>query len=197
MIMGASSSQVPAVSPQPAALPDADGLDRRARFRALFDSEFSYVWLSLRRLGVHERELEDLAQEVFVRVYRRLDDYDPSLPIRPWLFAFAVRCASDWKRLARNRLELMSTEAESESPDRRADEQLALEEDLALLLRALENMNIDRRAVLILYELDQVRMKEVAASLGIPLQTGYSRLRVAREELTAALKRLRAQESEP
>jgi RNA polymerase sigma-70 factor (ECF subfamily) len=175
------------------ALPEADDAARRAGFRELFEREFSYVWLSLRRLGVHDRDLEDVAQEVFVRVYRRLDAYEPSLPLRPWLFAFAVRCASDWKRLARNRLEVLGTPtADAESRDPRADDQLACEQDLELLLRAIEHMDIDRRAVVILYELDQVPMKEVAASLGIPLPTAYSRLRVAREELTCALGRFHA-----
>jgi RNA polymerase sigma-70 factor, ECF subfamily len=175
------------------ALPDAEDAARRACFRELFEREFSYVWLSLRRLGVHDRDLEDVAQEVFVRVYRRLDAYDRSLPIRPWLFAFAVRCASDWKRLARNRLELLGTPtADAESLDPRADDQLVRGQDLELLLRVIEHMDIDRRAVVILYELDQVPMKEVAASLGIPLQTAYSRLRVAREELTFAVERLQA-----
>jgi RNA polymerase sigma-70 factor, ECF subfamily len=174
-----------------------EAAERRARFRTVFEREFDYVWLSLRRLGVHERDLEDVAQEVFVHLYRRLDDYDESRPMRPWLFAFAFRCASDWRRLARHRVELLGDPAEPASPAAPADEAMARGQDLALLLRALEGVDIDRRAVLILYELDEVPMKEIAASLGIPLFTAYSRLRVARAELTTALARLRAQEGAP
>jgi RNA polymerase sigma-70 factor, ECF subfamily len=74
---------------------------------------------------------------------------------------------------------------------------MAREEDLALLVRALEHVDLDRRAVLVLYELDGVPMKEIAASLGIPVHTGYSRLRTAREELAISLRRLRKREGEP
>jgi RNA polymerase sigma-70 factor (ECF subfamily) len=174
-----------------------DVAERRERFRAVFEREFDYVWASLRRLGVHDRDLEDVAQEVFVQLYRRLDHYDESLPMRPWLFAFAFRCASDWRRLARHRVELLGNPVEPASPAPPADESIAREEDLALLLRALDCIAIERRAVLILHEIDEVPMKEIAASLGIPLFTAYSRLRVAREELTTALARLRAQEDQP
>lgn len=61
----------------------------------MFEAEFEYVWRSLRRLGVDVRDLEDVSQEVFVRVFRRFDSYQPTRPARPWLFAFAFRCASD------------------------------------------------------------------------------------------------------
>jgi RNA polymerase sigma-70 factor, ECF subfamily len=175
----------------------ADVAERRVRFRKVFEREFDYVWLSLRRLGVDERDLEDVAQDVFVQLYGRLDEYDASRPMRPWLFGFAFRCASDWRRLARHRIKLVGEVVEVVSTARPADESLALEEDLRLLLRALERVRLERRAVLILYELDEIPMKEIAASLGIPLFTAYSRLRVAREELTSAIARLRAQEGKP
>src|SRR5579862_3687219 len=95
----------------PAMLRAAD--EPKAGFRAVFEREFDYVWASLRRLGVHDRDLEDVAQDVFVQVHKRLPNYDPSRPIRPWLFAFAVRCASDWRRLARHRVEVLGAEGET------------------------------------------------------------------------------------
>jgi RNA polymerase sigma-70 factor (ECF subfamily) len=176
--------------------PRVSGQDapRHARFRAVFQREFNYVWASLRRLGVHDRDAEDVAQDVFVHVYRRLDDYDPTRPLRPWLFAFAFRCASDWRRLARHRVE------GHDDLDRRpgqalpADAVVERAQDHALVLRGLEQVDLERRGVFILFELDQVPMKDVADSLGIPLFTAYSRLRVAREEFTAAVRRIRAQE---
>src|SRR5262245_46253676 len=71
-----------------AALGAEDPGERHTRLRAIFERDFDYVWNALRRLGVHARDREDLAQEVFVHVYRRLGDYDASRPSRPWLFAF-------------------------------------------------------------------------------------------------------------
>ena len=182
---------------RPLRTPDDEG--RSARFRAVFESNFDYVWLSLRRLGVHERDLEDVAQDLFVRVHGRFDDYDPSRPIRPWLFAFAVRCASDWRRLARHRVEVLGAPSQGEpacgSPG--AEAGMAHAEEVALVHQALEQVALERRAVVILYELDEVPMKEIAAALGIPLFTAYSRLRVGREELTAAIRRLQSERGAP
>ena len=172
----------------------ADDAERRERFRRLFDREFDYVWTSLRRLGVHEGDAADVAQEVFVAVHRKLDEYDPQRPARPWLFAFAFRCASDWRRLARHRVEILGPHPSTPAASPDAEELLGRAQDVDLVMRALEHVEIDRRAVFILYELDECPMKEVARLLGIPLFTAYSRLRVAREEFTEAVRRLHREE---
>jgi len=176
-------------TPQPADRA-ADDLERRTRFRTVFECEFDYVWTSLRRLGVHPRDLEDVAQDVFVHVHRKLDAYDPSRPIRPWLFAFAARSAADWRRLARHRVELLGIEREATASAPPADVEIERRQDADLVARALECLDAERRAVFILHELDEFPMKEIAESLGVPLFTGYSRLRVAREEFTTAARRL-------
>jgi RNA polymerase sigma-70 factor (ECF subfamily) len=165
--------------------------ERDARFREVFAREFDYVWTSLRRLGVHDRELEDVAQEVFVQVHRRFDAYDPARPLRPWLFAFAFRCASDWRRLARHRVEVLGEHPEPPASKPDALDLLGRAEDVDLVMRALEEVELERRAVFILYELDESPMKEIAELLGIPLFTAYSRLRLARDEFTGAVRRLR------
>jgi RNA polymerase sigma-70 factor (ECF subfamily) len=186
---------LPVDTPGPRDVP-GEGADRHARFRAVFHREFAYVWTSLRRLGVHARDVEDVAQDVFVRVHRRFDDYDPQRPVRPWLFAFAVRCASDWRKLARHRVEV------ADDPDRRpaqglaADEAMAHAQDRALIVHALEQVDVDRRPVFILFELDGVPMKDIAELLGIPLFTAYSRLRTARREFTAAARRIQRERGE-
>jgi len=156
MTIRSGSSRYPAMVPLEAADRPADQATRKERLRALFEQEFDYVWASLRRLGVHARELEDVAQEVLVQLYRRLDDYDPARPIRPWLFGCATRCASDWRRLARHRVEVLGTdddEAAHGAPG--ADELLGRARDHALVLRALAEIDPDRRAVFILHELDE------------------------------------------
>ena len=161
-----------------------------ARFEAIFEAELPYVWTSLRRLGVHTRDLEDVVHEVFLRAYENLSRYDTTRPIRPWLFAFAFRFASDYRRLARHRTELYGDDepGAGQAPD--AEHALVQRERAELLALALEAIDIERRAVFILHELDELPMPAVAETLGIPLNTGYSRVRVAREEFTAALRRL-------
>jgi RNA polymerase sigma-70 factor (ECF subfamily) len=161
-----------------------------ARFEAIFEAELPYVWTSLRRLGVHARDLEDVAHEVFLRAYANLSRYDTTRPVRPWLFAFAFRFASDYRRLARHRTELYGDDepGRAQTPD--AEQALVPRERAELVAMALESIDIERRAVIILHDLDEQPMPAVVESLGIPLNTGYSRLRVAREELATALRRL-------
>lgn len=158
-------------------------------FAALFGAHFKYVWASLRRLGVRPADLEDITHEVFLAVHRHLAAYDPARPARPWLFAFCLRVASDYRKSARIRHE---TNATVEAPDPRplADAHIEAMEARELLREALDGIDLERRAVFIMYEIDEVPMNEIAASLEIPLHTAYSRLRVAREELAQRVKRL-------
>jgi RNA polymerase sigma-70 factor (ECF subfamily) len=163
----------------------------RPDFRGLFEEHFGYVWNSLRHFGVHANDLEDLAHEVFLRVHERFDEYDPSRPLRPWLCAFAYRVASAHRRLARHRVEVVGAQLDPVDSGAGADEALAHREDRALALTALDSIDIERRAVFVLHELDGVSIPEVASALEIPTSTAYSRLRLARQEFNAAVKRLR------
>jgi RNA polymerase sigma-70 factor (ECF subfamily) len=188
MAMLIPSPQVGSSASPPSA--DEPAAERVRRFRALFDAEFAYVWTSLRRLGVAARDLEDVTHEVLLEVYQQLDRYDPARPLRPWLFAFAFRFASDYRRLARHRVEVLDDTVEAVSLGAPADEEVATREARVLIARALEAIPLDRRAVFVLYELEECAMSEIAQSLDIPLHTAYSRLRVAREEFQARLERL-------
>lgn len=173
--------------------PDAPRAEKAVDLRALFTMHAPYVWNSLRRLGVPPPDLEDLTHDVFLQVQRHLGDYDTSRPVRPWLFAFALRIASQDRRRAYRRRETASDEVARRAVDPAAlpDARLAAEQDRQLVLAALDAIDLDRRAVFVLHEIDGVPMDEIAASLGIPVNTGYSRLRVARAEFATAVKRLR------
>ncbi len=161
-----------------------------APFRAIFDEHFAYVFGALRRLGVPEGEAEDLTHEVFLNVLRKLDDYDPGRPLKPWLFGFVYRVAAHARRRAHRRPEPQADVDRTADPSPRADELLEAHQARELLLRALDELPIERRAVLVLHEWDGESIPEVARALGIPVNTAYSRLRVGREELASAVKRL-------
>jgi RNA polymerase sigma-70 factor (ECF subfamily) len=163
----------------------------RSDFGTVFQEHFNYVWNSLRHFGVHRNDLEDLTHEVFLRVHERFDECDQSRPLRPWLFAFAFRVAAGHRRLARHRVELMGVRIDAAVDDAAADEVLVRGEDRELALRALEAIELERRAVFILHEIDGVPIPEVAQALKIPTPTAYSRLRLARQECNAAVRRLR------
>jgi RNA polymerase sigma-70 factor (ECF subfamily) len=168
----------------------ADSAPRAPPFRAMFDAHFTYVWASLRRLGVADRDREDQANEVFFRVHQRLADFDPRRPVRPWLFAFAVRVASEYRKLARHRVELVEEPEAFAATGPLPDATAMHQQKRDLVVAALAELELDKRAVLILHELDETPIPEVATALGIPLGTAYSRLRAARAEFAAAARRI-------
>lgn len=185
----ADTDQAPSVDPGLDSRTD----DRLERFRVLFDAHYDYVWTSLRRFGVPERDREDLANELFVRVYERMDTLDPGRSPKPWLCAFAVRMASEYRRLARHRVERVAdTDRVFDGVDAAVLPEQAIEdgERRQLVLTALQSIDLDKRAVLVLHELDEIPIPEVARALGIPEGTAYSRLRAGRTELSAELRRL-------
>lgn len=161
--------------------------DLGALFRHVFETEYEYVWRSLRRLGVPTQDVEDLAHEVFVRVHRALERYDRERPLRPWLFAFAFHVASEHRRIRSNVYERPHGEIEhvqggqDPTPARDARE---------LVLRALDALSETTRPVFVMYEIDGFSMKEIADSLEVPLHTAYSRLRLAREAFVACVRQL-------
>lgn len=160
-------------------------------FRTLFELESPYVLRTLRRLGVTDRDVEDMAHEVFLAVHRELGKYDRARPIRPWLFAFCFRIASHHRR--KTRRETVQDVADvAIDPGDGADTLLDRERKRRLVLVALDELELDRRAVFVLHELDGLTCNAIAESLEIPLGTVYSRLRLAREDFTAKMHRLRA-----
>lgn len=160
-------------------------------FRALYESHIDFVWRNLRRLGVSDADADDKAQEVFVVAHRRLAEFeDRGFGARAWLFQIALRVASDARRHRRRHPEDadggVAMARESIAPDQAAS--VALREDLTRLDRALGRIEVGRRAVLVLHEIEELTAPEIASSLGISVNTVYSRLRVARAELELALR---------
>lgn len=154
-----------------------------------------YVTSTLRRLGVREAEVLDQAQEVFLVVHARLADYDPTRPLKPWLFGIAYHHACRFRALARHRRELLDDGAGADvaaDPGAGPDAALEASRRRALVLEALEGVEMSRRAVFLLMDLDGERAPEVSLALGLPLNTVYSRLRLARADFAAAVKRIEA-----
>ena len=160
-------------------------------FESIFEAHFSYVWRTLGRLGVGEADREDLANEVFFQMHRRLGGIDLDRPLRPWIFAFAFRIASTHRRLARHRFERVGDVPDAPDSAPRADEALERREAQEVVDRALEGLELEQRAVFVLHEIDGCAVPEIATALGIPLNTAYSRLRLARAHFTACVRRIK------
>ena len=163
-----------------------------ARYAKLYREEMPYVWNFLRRLGVKtDGDIEDLTQEVFIRAFQGWNKFDASRPLRPWLLGIAFRVASDFLRLARHRVEQSGDAAEASHGARSPEDLVAAAQDRALVERAIQSLPMERRSVLVLHDLQGCAAPEIAEALEIPLNTVYSRLRVARGEVATAIKAVR------
>jgi RNA polymerase sigma-70 factor, ECF subfamily len=162
-----------------------------SEFRRLFEAEFGYVCRSLRRLGVREADVLDVAQELFVTVHRHLGEYDEARPLRPWLFSFSLRFAANYRRLTRNRVAHVDVEnAHSAAADSNAEAR-------DLVLRALSELDFERRTTLVMHDLEGFPVPEIAEQTSVPLNTVYSRLRLARADFRAAVERLQPKKGLP
>lgn len=185
--------------PSSGAAPCADA--PRERFTALYHQHFDYVWNIARRLGVPPQHLADVTHDVFVTVFRKLDEYDPARPAKPWLLAITFRVTRNHQRLAGYRNELLTKDGESTvdsvDPQPTADERLGAAQERALVRDALDALDDDRRAVLVLHDIEERPAAEIAAMCEIPVKTVYSRLHSARELFTAAVRRIRLRRGPP
>ena len=150
--------------------------------------ELDYLMRTLRRLGVASEDLEDVAHDVFLALRGAWQEYDPARPFRPYLFGIAFRVAASHRRRHWREVSYAVVEAQDEALE--PDRVLEAHQARAIVLAALQRIPLARRVVLILHDLDEIPMREVAKTLGIPLFTGYSRLRKARRELEASVRRV-------
>lgn len=159
----------------------------------VFREHAAFAWRVLRRLGVAESDIDDVCQEVFVTVHRKLPSFQGRSSVRTWLYGVCVRVASSHRKRARARREVASDALPEHATDAGQEETLALRQARATLDRILDQLDDDKRAVFVLYEIEELTMADVALAMECPLQTAYSRLHAARREVEAALARLHAQ----
>jgi RNA polymerase sigma-70 factor (ECF subfamily) len=161
-----------------------------ADFHGLYRECCGYVYNTLVRLGA-AGEAEDLSHEVFLAAFRRWSSYDRSRPPQPWLFGIAYRVASDFRRRAQSRREVLQDPPACEYEDERAggEAQLIEKQRRQTVLDALDELSLEQRAVLVMCDIEGHSAPEASDALQVPLNTTYSRLRVARQEFAAAIRR--------
>lgn len=163
--------------------PPGSGLEG---FDELYEREFPYLWRLLGRLGVRQADLADAVHDAFVVVHRRWGELDPARPVRPWLFGIARRVAAAARR--------RRTESSSDGVAEAAAPAGPGHAERDLLWRALAQLDDERREVVVLHDLEGYTGAEIAELLATPVNTVHSRLRLARADLVAAVRRLRAGE---
>jgi RNA polymerase sigma-70 factor (ECF subfamily) len=164
-------------------------------FDDVYRDHFAFVWRSARRLGVRDASLDDVVQEVFVIVHRRLGDFEARSTLRTWLFGITLRVARDHRRSAVRKSPEGSVDPDTlhaSSPG--PGESIEKAEAVRLLHAILDEMDDDRREILVMAELEQMSMPDIAGTLGINVNTAYARLRAARLAFESALARHRARD---
>jgi RNA polymerase sigma-70 factor, ECF subfamily len=163
-------------------------------FAEVFEQYAPYILRVMRHWGVAPADLNDQCQEVFVAVFHGLQRYEGRSSLRTWIYGIAVRVASNYRRRAYVRRERVVAAVPEQTMASGPHEATEENRQRAELKQLLDTLDADKREVFVLYELEELSMKEVAELCGCPLQTAYSRLRAARQLL---LEQYRAREQSP
>ena len=156
--------------------------ERDARLRAMVDRYLDFVARVLRNAGTPEAEVDDDVQRTFIAVANRLDDVRPDAE-KSFLLQTALRMAAHARRTLARRREVHDSDAQLRLQGPLQPEQMLDQKRARLLLdEVLAEMAIELRTVFVLYELEELSMTEIAATLRIPQGTVASRLRRARAD---------------
>lgn len=150
-----------------------------------------FVWRTLQHLGARSADLEDLGQEVFVTVHRRLHTFDGRSKLTTWLFGICLHLVQRYRRRAYFRLEFLHAEPPERVDPHTPEQDYASEEARLRLQQLLAKLSPERRATFVLFEVEGVACEQIAELTGVPLGTVYSRLHLARKQVAAAAARLR------
>jgi RNA polymerase sigma-70 factor (ECF subfamily) len=158
-----------------------------ASFDTVYAQNVAFVWRVLRGMGVSDAIVEDAVQDVFVVVHRRLPEFDGRHAIRTWLFAIAYRVARDHVRRARRVWTQDPLEHQLRDAAPTPDESAERTEALRVVSELLDQLDDEKRAVLVLAEIEGMTAQEIADATGAGLNTVYTRLRRARLALNKML----------
>jgi RNA polymerase sigma factor (sigma-70 family) len=160
-------------------------------FAQLYADQFRFVWSLAARLGVPPAQREDVAQEVWLTVHRRLHTLRPEASARGWVAAITRKVASrhhrTHHRAERKLAALAEVEGGRRSPTGERD-------SFALVDDALARMDPTQRDVFLLAHVEELSGPEIAEVVGAPLNTVYSRLRLARARLCEYLAQVEGEE---
>lgn len=163
-------------------------------FDDVYDACVDFVWQSARRLGVSEAAADDVVQQTFVVVHRRLGDFEGRSSVKTWIFSVLLRVVREHRRSMRRKSPhwLQGGPADpDELPDdaRESDpfEALSRAEAAHVIEELLESLDEDKREVFVLAELEQMTAPEIAEVTGLAPRAVYSRLRAARTDFERAV----------
>lgn len=162
------------------------GHDPQREFAEVYAEHHAAVWRCLRALGVPVDQVDDAVQDVFLVVHRRLPRFDHAAPVRSWILGIARNVALKvHERRLRPPPRLALVQPEPPAPE----ELVARRDAAAVVERFLDALEPEQRAVFVLAQLEGLDVPEIARTLGIKLNTAYSRLRLARHRFDRVVAR--------
>ncbi len=174
----------------------------QAGFEAIYESMVDYVWNVVCRMGVPQADAEDVVQEVFVTVYRRLGEFEGRAQLKTWVFTIAVHLVQHYFRThARkpgDRASAKGTEIQAlvDQRENGPANQIDRKERYDALDRVLDQLDEAKRLVFVLAELEQLTLVEIGEIVGANPNTVATRLRAARQAFEKALARFQTRELE-
>jgi RNA polymerase sigma-70 factor, ECF subfamily len=168
-------------------------------FATVYRDHLAFVFRSARALGVRPEAVDDVVQEVFVVVHRRLDSFDGRAKPKTWISRILLNVVQHHRRTLARKSPRARAGDEPGDPDElpaggpNPCEAFVLGERSQIVQRLLDSIDEDKREMLVLAEIEELPVPEIAEILGLKLNTAYSRLRLARRAFDDAVARARAQ----
>jgi RNA polymerase sigma-70 factor (ECF subfamily) len=166
-------------------------------FKRIYDEQLPFMWRAARHLGVAPSAIEDVLQEVFLVVHRRLPEFEGRSTMRTWMYGILLHVVRNHRRAQRRghfARAVPTVEDLAASSGAGPHEAAETAEEMRTLQALLEELDDARREVFVLVELEQLAVPEIAEMLGEKTNTIYGRLRAARQQFEQALRRQRARE---
>jgi len=175
-------------------------LARTRSFDEIYDEHVDFVWRSARRLGVDDGTVDDVTQQVFLVVHRRLAEFSGHPSMKAWVFAILVRVVREYRRTRRRKsphsfAPAVDPETIADSRQQGPHDSLARIEAARMVQQWLEELDDEKREVFVLSELEQLTAGEIAQVTGVNVSTVYSRLRAARQDFERAAERYRKRDT--
>jgi RNA polymerase sigma-70 factor (ECF subfamily) len=189
------STQVDPVQPENSSSPEENGPP--LNFDQVYSEHFAFVWRVARRQGVATEHLDDVCQEVFIVVHRKLNEFEQRAKLKTWIYQIVTNVVRNQRRSVQRKSVHARSHGDVLDPDdidgnHLGPEALARRHQAAQAARdILMEMSEKHRMAFVLIELEGMSLKEVADATEESFHTVRSRVRAARAEFQRHARRLR------
>jgi RNA polymerase sigma-70 factor, ECF subfamily len=184
----ATSSWGPSLQLGEPGLPAGATSSQPLLFSKVYANHFDFVWRAARGLGANPANTDDVVQEVFLIVHRKLDALENPDALRSWLFGITRRVCKDHRRAAARRGPHVELDQQREvNPDQDPQAHAMGRQELRVVEKYVERLDEDNRALFFLTLVEGLSIADAAKLLNLNANTTYSRVRVLRQDLQALL----------